>query len=62
MAKDSRKAYVTNCPTYGLCFDQFILGVHKWMGGGVVKPDLAVSVELLLALINDLEADLGMHS
>jgi len=56
MAKDLKKAYVTSCPTYGLWFDYFMHGVHKQMGK-VVKPDLAMLIELLLALMEDLESD-----
>ena len=43
-------------PTYGLWFDYFMHGVHKQMGK-VVKPDLAMLIELLLALMEDLESD-----
>ena len=32
MARDIKKTYVTTCPTYGLWFERFILGMHKRMG------------------------------
>ena len=32
MAKDTRKIYVTSCPSYSLWFERFIVGMHKRMG------------------------------
>ena len=54
MAKDAKKTYMTNWTMYGLWFECFMHGMHKQMGE-VVKPDLAISIEVMLALVEDLE-------
>ena len=46
MAKDTRKTYVTSCPSYSLWFERFIVGMHKRMGD-VVHQDKAVTLEVL---------------
>ena len=56
MAKHVKKTYMTNCPTYGLWFECFMHGMHMQMSK-VVKPNLAISIEVMLALVEDLEVD-----
>lgn len=56
MGRDTAKAFLTQCPTQSLWFEKFCLGCVKRMGQ-VVKQDLAISVELLLALVSDLERE-----
>jgi hypothetical protein len=56
MAYETSKTYATRCPTYGYWFERFILGRHKRMGG-IVNSDYALSKEIYLELIDQLEAD-----
>jgi len=35
MARDLKKTYITSCPTYGLWFKRFVIGMHKRMGDEV---------------------------
>ena len=35
MARDLKKTFVTSCPTYGLLFERFMVGMHKRMGDEV---------------------------
>jgi hypothetical protein len=56
MAKDSRKLMVTTCPTYGDYFERFMRGMHKRMGD-VVRPDRALSLPIMLELVQLVEQD-----
>jgi hypothetical protein len=56
MAKDTRKMTVTKCPTYGEFFERFVRGLHKRMGE-IVKPDRALSLEVLKLIFCVLEED-----
>jgi hypothetical protein len=56
MAKDTRKLTVTKCPTYSLWFEKFMRGCHKRMGE-IVRPDRALSVNILLIMLSLLESD-----
>ena len=56
MAKDIKKQYVTSCPTYGLWFEGFILGVHKRMGDEV-HQDQAITLAVVYKLVEDLKLD-----
>ena len=56
MAKDTRKTYVTSCPSYSLWFERFIVGMHKRMGD-VVHQDKAVTLEVIHKLVEGLEED-----
>jgi hypothetical protein len=56
MAKDTRKLSVTNCPTYGEFFERFTKGLHKRMGE-IVKPDRALSLEVLKVVMDILEEE-----
>jgi hypothetical protein len=56
MAKDTRKLTVTKCPTYGEFFERFTRGMHKRMGE-IVRPDRALSLELMIAICQVLEAE-----
>jgi hypothetical protein len=40
MAKETRKLFLTKCPTNGVWFEKFMKGCHKRMGE-IVKPDRA---------------------
>ena len=35
MDRDLKKTYVTSCPTYGLWFKRFVIGMHKRVGDEV---------------------------
>jgi hypothetical protein len=56
MAKDTRSLLVTKCPTYGTWFIAFIWGCHKCMRD-IVKPDGALSLEVLHYIMNLVEND-----
>lgn len=56
MAYQSTKTYSTDCPTYGYWFERFMLGCHKRMGDYTVT-DYALSKEILMELLEDLEFD-----
>ena len=56
MAKDTAKIYVTKCPTYLLWFERFTRGLHARMGDDR-RPDAAISVKLIHALIERAELD-----
>jgi len=63
MARDTKKMFVTKCPTYGEFFERFVRGLHKRMGE-IVRPDRAISIEVMKELCNqlDLEWDEGYRS
>lgn len=56
MGKATAKAFLTKCPTQSLWFEKFCLGCVKRMGQ-IVRQDLAISVELLLAVVFDLQRE-----
>ena len=56
MAKDAQKLTVTKCPTHGEWFERFMLGVHKLMGD-IVRPDRALSLEILHVIMVKLEEE-----
>lgn len=56
MAKDTRKLMVTECVTYGTFFENFVRGCHKRMGD-IVKPDRAISLDVLHHVMSLVEAD-----
>jgi hypothetical protein len=56
MAYKLNKTYQTKCPTYGYWFEKFMLGMHKRMGD-IVNSDYAVSKEIVIGLLRDLEDD-----
>jgi hypothetical protein len=56
MAFETNKLYETSCPTYGYWFERFILGCHKRMGD-IVVSDYALSKDIYLELMNQLEED-----
>lgn len=58
LAKDTRKLVVTKCPTYGEFFERFMRGLHKRMGE-IVRPDRALSLDLMKEIMVQLERDWG---
>jgi hypothetical protein len=56
MAKDTSKTYVTKCPTYCLWFERFVKGMHSRMGDDS-RPDAAISVELMISIMNRVNVD-----
>ncbi len=56
MAKDTRKLQVTKCPTYTAFFERFCHGMHKRMGD-IVRPERALSHDILRAIMEELERD-----
>jgi len=56
MAKETSKLTVTKCRTYGEFFERFVRGLHKCMGE-IVRPDRAISIEIMKELCNELEHD-----
>ena len=56
MAKDTRKMMVTDCVTYGTFFENFVRGCHKRMGD-IVKPDRAISLDVLHHIMSLVESD-----
>ncbi len=61
LAKDTRKLLVTKCPTYGEFFERFMRGLHKRMGE-IVRPDRALSLDLLKEIMTQLEREWENHS
>ena len=55
MAKDTWKLTVMECPTYGDWFERFVKA-QKRMGDDV-RPDRAISTEVLHAVMDDVELD-----
>lgn len=53
---DGRKMHFTDSLTHSLWYDRFIQGCHKRMGD-VIKPNLAVSVEVMQSLMHRWEKD-----
>jgi hypothetical protein len=56
MAKDTRKLQVTTCPTYSDFFERFNRGLHKRMGD-IVRPNRALSFDILLEILKQVEED-----
>ena len=56
MAKDSKKMTVTKCKTHGEFFERFVRGAHKRMGD-IVKPDRALSLPVLHAILEIVERE-----
>jgi len=56
MAKEMRKLAVTQCPTYSDFFERFNKGLHKRMGE-VVRPNRAISMDILMEIFNMLETE-----
>jgi hypothetical protein len=56
MAKDTKKLQVTKCPTYSDFFERFNKALHKRMGD-IVRPDRAISLEILLEILKQVEDD-----
>ena len=56
MARDLKKTFVTSCPTYGLWFERFMVGMHKRMGDEV-HQDKAVTLEVVHRLVEGLESE-----
>ena len=54
MARATTKSTITSSPSYSTWFERFMQGSHKRMGD-VVKPDLAVSVEVMVEIQRLLE-------
>jgi hypothetical protein len=48
--RGTTKLMTSTCPTNGEWFERFMLGFHKRVGD-VSRPDLAVSIEVMLALM-----------
>ncbi|MFN9981615.1 MAG: hypothetical protein ACK53Y_16945, partial [bacterium] len=56
MAKDTKKMFITRCPTYGVFFERFVWGLHKRMGE-IVRPDRAISIEVMKEICTQLELE-----
>jgi hypothetical protein len=56
MAYEQQKRFTTPCPTYGYWYQRFNLGLHKRMGD-VVRSDLAVTSEIIKALLEVLNEE-----
>jgi hypothetical protein len=52
--RDTTKLFETSCPTHGNWFERFMLRMHKHQGDQSY-PDLAISIEAMLALMEKLE-------
>ena len=61
MAHETRRLFVTGCPTYSPWFDKFVVGLHKRMGDNP-KKDKALSLRIVHVLMEQLEADWAMAS
>lgn len=56
MAKDTHKLQVTSCPTYSDFFEWFNKGLHKRIGD-IIRPDRAISLEIMKALMSAVDQD-----
>ena len=56
MARETTKAFVTKCPTYGLWFDRFIKGLHSRMGNNCC-PNTAICSKLMKIIMTRVEVD-----
>ena len=54
----SRKLVTSNCPSNGFWFDRFMVGYYKRVGQLLVQ-DMAVSIEVMLAVQEYLETQWG---
>lgn len=54
VARDMVKMFHTTCPTHCDWFERYTKGMHERMGD-LVKPDLAISIELMHALMANYE-------
>ena len=54
MSRGMNKTYVTSCPTYGLWFERFMLGMHKRMGDEV-RQDQAITLNVIHKLVEVLK-------
>ena len=54
--RDTTKLFITSCPTNGLWYERFQHGVHKRQGD-LIKPDMAISIEAMLALMDVFEME-----
>ena len=54
VSRDTVKLFNTTCPTHGEWFERFSKGMHERMGD-MVKPDLAISIEQMHALMRRFE-------
>ena len=59
VVRDTAKMFHTSCPTFGDWYERFTLGMHKRMGDLTIQ-DEAMSVELLLAVLELFERDFGL--
>jgi hypothetical protein len=60
MTKETKKMTMSNCSTHGVFFEKFTYGMHKRMGD-IVKPNRALSIEILVEIFNILEAEWGLR-
>ena len=56
MARDTSKLFVSNNPTYGMWWEKFLSGMHNRMGDDV-RPDLAISLKVMGAMLRFMELD-----
>ena len=56
LAHGTKKLFVTKCPSYGIWFSKFSHGCHRRMGD-ISKPDRALSIEILVEIMKDLELE-----
>jgi hypothetical protein len=52
--RNTTKMFMTSCPTNGFWFERFMLGMHKRQGDQSY-PDLAISIDVMLALMERFE-------
>ena len=50
MSKETKKLMATTTPVYGVWYKRFMLGMHERMGDDY-RPDLAMSIQLLHAVL-----------
>ena len=56
MARDTKKTYATSCPSYGLWFERFMIGMHKRMGDKV-HQDKAITLAVIHKVVESLETE-----
>ena len=55
MAKYLKITFITSCPTYGLWFERFVVGMHTRIEGEV-HQDKFVTLDVVHRLVDELEA------
>ena len=54
LSKEEKKLTLIDSPTYSICFERFIRGLHNRMGDDI-RPDETVNIKLLHHILDRLQ-------